>query len=153
MPKEMLVEKSIIVAKPKKDVFEYLKYTKNQNSFSVWNMKDKNQKVENKGTDGKVGFIYSWDSSNKSVGAGSQEIKNIVDGERIEYELRFERPMKNVAQSKFLLKEIAANKTEVTWDFRGPTKFPMSLFKSFFQKLLGKDMEKSLENLKHNLEK
>ncbi|MEZ4829975.1 MAG: SRPBCC family protein [Bacteroidia bacterium] len=152
MASEMFIHKSVVVNKPLKDVFAYLKYTRNQDAFSVWNMTDPNRKTTSQGKDGTVGFIYSWDSTNKNVGAGSQEIKNIVEGEKIEYELRFERPMKNIAQSKFALKKINENQTEVTWDFKGPTKFPMSLFKSIFQKILGKDITKSLENLKSVLE-
>ena len=148
----MLIEKSIIIDRPKNEVFNYLKYIKNQNQYSVWNMKDPNQKVSEKGTDGTVGFVYSWDSQNKNVGAGSQEIIKLVDDETIEYELRFERPMKNIAQSKFVVSVISNLQTQVIWDFRGPTKFPMSLFSGIFKKMLGKDISKSLENLKKKLE-
>jgi uncharacterized protein YndB with AHSA1/START domain len=153
MAKDLFVEKSILINRPRKEVFEYLKYSKNQDEFSVWNMKDPNRKVEEKGTDGTVGHIYSWDSAtDKNVGAGSQEIKNLVGEEQIEYEVRFERPMKNTAAAKFVLGEVTKNQTKVTWDFSGPTKFPMSLFKSIFEKMLGKDLSKSLDNLKARLE-
>lgn len=148
----MQIEKSIEINKTKKEVFDFLKFTTNQNQFSVWNMKDPSQKVTQKGVDGSIGFVYSWDSEDKSVGAGSQEIKGLTEGEKIQYELRFERPMKNVAFSQFLLKEIAPGKTQVTWDFKGPTKFPMSLFTPIFKNMLGKDMSKSLDNLKNKLE-
>ena len=114
-------------------------------------MADPNQKVSTQGNDGTIGFIYSWDSQNKNVGAGSQEIVELIEGEKIVYKLRFERPMKNVADSQFLLEEISPTQTKVTWDFRGPTKFPMSLFTGFFAKMLGKDLQKSLENLKAKL--
>ena len=153
MARDLFVKKSILVNRPRKEVFEYLKYSRNQDEFSVWNMKDPNRKVEVKGIDGTIGHIYSWDSAtDKNVGAGSQEITKIVAEERIEYKLRFERPMKNVADSKFVLREISNNQTEVIWDFTGPTKFPMSLFKSIFEKMLGKDLSKSLDNLKARLE-
>ena len=153
MAKEMIIEKSIGINKPKNEVFEYLKYVKHQDEFSVWNMADPNKKAVYTRTDGKVGFVYSWESKNKNVGVGSQEIKNIIDGESILYELRFEKPMKNIAESKFVLKTISSNVTQVSWNFKGPTKFPMSLFASLFKKMLGKDMSKSLENLKMRLEK
>lgn len=45
MGKEMLIEKSIIINRSQNEVFNYLKFSKNQNEFSVWNMKDPNQKV------------------------------------------------------------------------------------------------------------
>lgn len=148
----MVIEKSVVINRSKTDVFNYLKITKNQNNFSVWNMKDPKQKTSEKGMDGTIGYVYSWDSQDKNVGAGSQEIKNIVENEKIEYELRFERPMKNVARSKFVISKISETQTSVSWDFRGPTKFPMSLFSGIFKKMLGKDIAKSLDNLRINLE-
>lgn len=153
MASEMIVEKSIVIDQPKDVVFDYLKFSKNMDHYSVWNMKDPNKKAEYIGIDGSVGFIYKWDSSDKSVGAGQQKITNMIKGERIEYEMIFERPMKNTGTSKFLIFEVNPKQTMVTWDFRGPTKFPMSLFKGIFQKMLGKDLMASLENLKKNLEK
>lgn len=153
MASELFVSKEITINKSKKEVFDFLKFCKNQDKFSVWNMKDPNQKTTNSGTDGTVGFIYSWDSKDKNVGAGSQEIMTFKDNSIIEYELRFERPMKNTSFSRFVLTEISPASTKVNWEFRGPTKFPMSLFKGFFQKMLGKDLAKSLENLKVLMEK
>ena len=153
MASEMIVEKSIVIDQPKDVVFDYLKFSKNMDHYSVWNMKDPNKKAEYIGTDGSVGFIYKWDSTDKSVGAGQQKITNLIKGERIEYEMIFERPMKNTGTSKFLISEVNPKQTMVTWDFRGPTKFPMSLLKGIFQKMLGKDLMASLENLKKILEK
>ncbi|MEZ5012703.1 MAG: SRPBCC family protein [Chitinophagales bacterium] len=152
MPKGLYIEKSVEIARSKSEVYNYLKYCRNQDQFSVWNMADPEKKTNYTGTDGEVGFVYSWDSTNKNVGAGSQEIKKMNPDERIEYELRFERPMKNVGVSVFTLAE-AGSGTKVTWNFSGPTKFPMSLFKGMFQKMLGKDIAKSLDNLKTVLEK
>ena len=153
MASEMIVEKSVVINQPREVIYDYLKFSKNMDHYSVWNMKDPNKKVEYTGTDGTVGFLYKWDSKDKSVGAGTQQITNLVDGARIEYEMNFERPMKNTGTSKFILSEINERQTLVIWDFRGPTKFPMSLFKGIFQKMLGKDLLMSLENLKKILEK
>lgn len=152
MAKEIVVEKSMLIQKPVQEVFDYIKYCRNMENYSVWNMADSSKKTDVKGTDGTVGFVYSWESQNKNVGAGSQEIIAIEEGKSISYQLRFERPMKNTAVSKFLVSSEGENQTRVHWDFRGPTKFPMSLFAGFFAKMLGKDLQKSLENLKHLLE-
>jgi len=153
MGKEMHIERTININKHKSVVFDYLKQTKNQDYFSVWNMKDPNMTKAYSGVDGTVGFSYTWDSpTDKSVGAGKQTITEIVEGERIVYQIAFERPMKNVAQSQFLLKQISETETAVTWDFNGPTQFPMNLFKSVLQNMLGKDITQSLDSLKKNLE-
>ena len=153
MASRMFVEKSIQVNKPQQKIFDFLKYCKNQEQFSVWNMADPQKKTSTVGTDGAVGFVYSWDSKDKSVGAGSQEIKKLEAPSLIEYELRFERPMKNIASSEIELTSLSNTQTTITWRFSGPTKFPMSLFKGIFQKMLGKDLAKSLDNLKQLLEK
>lgn len=152
MAKEMYIKESVIIDKAPRTVFEYLKYARNQDNFSVWNMADPDRATTADGEDGTVGYSYSWDSKVKNVGAGSQKIIDIREGQKIEYEIKFERPMKNTANSKFEIKPVGETQTEVTWDFRGPTKFPMSLFKSIFQKMLAKDIAKSLNNLKEVLE-
>ena len=45
-------------------------------------------KREFKGTDGAVGYIYSW-SGNKDAGEGGKKITNIIEGKRIEMGIRF----------------------------------------------------------------
>ena len=90
---EYSVERSIIINKPKQQVFDYIKFIKNQEYYSRWVMRDPNMKKDLKGTDGSVGFIYGW-NGNKDAGEGEQEIKKIKEGEKIEMELRFVRPFK-----------------------------------------------------------
>jgi hypothetical protein len=154
MGKEMKIERSVSINKASKPVFDHLKITKNQDNFSVWNMADPNMKKEYKGVDGQVGFVYKWESAtNKNVGEGEQEITKIEEGKTIEYEVRFFRPMKNVAHVKFLITPESPDRTMVQWVFMSPTKFPMTLLKPLLQNMLGKDLEKGLVNLKANLEK
>ena len=153
MAKEMSIEKHITIGRDISTVFEYLKETKNQDRFSVWNMKDPDMKKTYSGTDGTVGFVYTWDSKDKSVGAGSQEITRIAPEKMIEYEIRFSRPMKNTATAAFLVSKAGDQSTTVTWTFKSPAKFPMSLFSPILKNMLGKQMQQSLENLKAILEK
>jgi hypothetical protein len=149
----MKIEKSTRIARPLPEVFSYLKQTKNQDNFSVWNMTDPTMNKEYRGTDGSVGFIYSWDSTNKNVGAGEQETTEIEEGKRIVYEVRFFRPMKNVGKVSFLFSGQENGETVVRWIFDSPSKFPYSLFAPIFKRMLGKDLEKGLVNLKGILEK
>lgn len=152
--KEMNVERSVIINKPLKEVFEYLRFMRNLDNFSVWNMADPNMHKEFRGTDGEPGFIYIWDSSTmKNVGAGEEEIIEVDKNRKIEFEIRFKRPMQNVAKATFILESVSADKTNVEWDFQSRSKFPMNILKSVFAKMLEKDLEKSLQNLKKVLEK
>jgi uncharacterized protein YndB with AHSA1/START domain len=153
MAKNMVIEKTVTINKDVTTVFNFLKQTKNQDLFSVWNMKDPKMHKTYSGTDGTNGFIYSWDSKDKNVGAGTQQIINIVENNRIEYVINFERPMKNTGNSIFSLNTSGDNSTTVSWSFISPTKFPFSLLAPLFKKMLGKQIETSLQNLKQLLEK
>jgi len=125
MPKEMNVEQTIVINKSRKEVFDYVKYIKNHDNFSVWAMMDPDMKKEYRGTDGQAGFVYAWDSKKKkNVGTGEQEIKAINDGERIEHEIRFIKPRQDVAQAKFIFTAVGDKQTKVLWAFDSRMKFP-----------------------------
>src|SRR5215510_10834769 len=97
MKKQHYVNREIIINAPRQKVFDFLKLLKNQDQFNKWATADKkNRKEEFKGTDGTVGFIYSW-RGDKSAGQGEKEIKNIIEGKRIETEIRFVKPMRVTA--------------------------------------------------------
>ena len=152
--KDMAIEKTIVVNKPVQQVFDFVKYVKNHDKFSVWAMMDPDMKREYRGTDGQPGFVFAWDSNKKkNVGAGEQEIKNINEGKSIEHELRFIRPMQSVAKAKFLFEPASANSTKVQWGFYSQMKFPSNAMKPMIQNMLGKQLETGLQNMKNGLEK
>src|SRR5690348_6071570 len=80
---EYTIERAITINKPKHEVFSYVRLLKNQDHYNKWVMMDPGMKKDHRGVDGTVGFIYAWDSNNKQVGKGEQEIKKIVEDERI----------------------------------------------------------------------
>ena len=84
--KDYSVSREITINKPKQEVFDYLKMLKNQKQYNKWWMMDPSTKMDFKGTDGTVGFTAYWDSEAKGVGKGEQEIKNITEGQRIDYD-------------------------------------------------------------------
>jgi len=149
----MRIEKSIKINRSSSQVFDFLKITGNQDKFSVWNMADPGMKKNHKGIDGTIGFLYSWDSTMKNVGAGEQEITGIEEGKSIDYTVRFIRPMQNTGKIKFQITSLGDESTSVMWIFDSPSKFPMSLFAPIFKIMLGRDLEKGLTNLKGLLEK
>jgi hypothetical protein len=154
MGKHMNIEKNIIINRSPQEVFDYIKYVKNHENFSVWAMMDPDMKKEYRGTDGQPGFVFAWDSSKKkNVGAGEQEIKNVVNGKSVDYELRFFRPMQSTAQAKMIVEPAGANQARVQWGFYSKMKFPMNVMKPMFQGMLGKQLDTGLQNLKGVLEK
>lgn len=153
--KEYSLVREINISKPVNEVFDYLKFLKNQDNFSKWALMDPNMKKEYKGVDASVGFISAWDSKNKNVGKGEQEIKNLSEGKRIDYEIRFIKPFSGVAQSYLTIENISGNETRINWGFASKMKYPMNLMLLFMNmdKMLGNDLETGLKNLKNILEK
>ncbi|OYU95200.1 MAG: polyketide cyclase [Bacteroidetes bacterium B1(2017)] len=150
--KEYDAQNEIIINAPRQKVYDYLKTLKNQDSFNKWVMADPNMKREYTGTDGTVGFVYSW-NGNKKAGEGELELKTLVEGERIETEIRFVRPMKSIAYSITQLDSVSENQTKITWNSKGDMPYPMNIMMPMVQSMLAKDMGISLQNLKAILEK
>ncbi|SNZ00608.1 SRPBCC family protein [Flagellimonas pacifica] len=153
-PKSYDVSRSIEIAKPKNEVFENLRFLKNQDAWSPWNKKDPNMEKKFTGTDGEVGATSYW-LGNKDVGEGEQELTKIVDGERVESELRFLKPWKSTSDAYLITEEVSTGSTKVTWGFSGKNKFPTSIFMLFMNmdKAVGGDFEEGLASLKELLEK
>ncbi len=152
--KEYTIEREVTIAKPKQEVFDYIKLLKNQANYSVWVKKDPNAKMEYKGTDGTVGFVSSWDG-NSDVGKGEQEIKKITEGERIDLGLHFIEPMEGVADAYFATTAIDSSQTKVKWSFHNKVKYPFNIICLFMDmdKMIGNDLAGGLTNLKTVLEK
>lgn len=151
--KEYAIEREIVIEKPKQEVFDYLKFLKNQDNYSKWVMTDPSMKKDFTGTDGTVGFIYAWDSTNKNAGKGAQEIKAIDNGNRLDIEIRFEKPFVGIAYVHQTTESVSENQTNVRWGMKGESNYPMNLMNLFMDSLLGKDLDESLNTLKGVLEK
>lgn len=153
--KDYAVEREIVVMRPSAQVFDYAKHIKNQDDYSVWNQADPNMKKEYVGTDGTVGFIAKWESESDSVGKGEQEIVKIAEGERIDMKLRFQEPFEAEDDAYMITEGIDSAQTRVKWGFKGTMKYPMNimLLMMDMENMLGKDLQKGLENMKANLEK
>ena len=76
-------------------------------------MKDPNLKKNFAGTDGTVGFVYSWESEIKNVGQGEQEIIVITDGEKIDYQIRFIKPFEGISASSLILSAVSSDKQKL----------------------------------------
>lgn len=151
--KEYTVDREIIVNKPKQEVFDYIKYIRNQDYYSKWVMMDPSRKKIFIGTDGTEGFIYGWDSNNKNAGKGEQEIKLIVEGVKIETEIRFVKPFEGIGHSEMITEGLSSDQTKVEWKMVGKNKYPMNFLNLFIGNLLSKDMDTSLNMLKQILER
>lgn len=150
--KEYAIQRDVIIRKPAAEVFNFIRCLKNQDYYSKWVMSDPEKKTTFTGTDGAVGFIYAWDSKNKSAGKGEQEITKITENKSVAVEIRFEKPFEGVAQTLTTTEQIANDQTKVTWSMEGKSKYPMNIMNLFMGKMLGDDLQTSLNNLKNLLE-
>ena len=153
--KSYSLSSEITINQPKQLVFEYLKLLRNQDNFSKWALMDPNMKKEYHGTDGVAGFIYAWDSEQKNVGKGEQEIIKITEGEQIDFEIRFIKPFAGIAKAYLSTVSLSENETQVIWGFSSKMKYPMNLMLLFMNmdKMVGNDLSIGLSNLKSILEK
>lgn len=154
LKKEYTVVRTVNINQPKQVVFDYIKLLKNQNDYSKWSNMDPAMKKTYRGTDGTVGFVSAWDSKVDSVGAGEQEIKKIINGERVEFELRFIKPFESVEQAYMSTKSVSDTTTEVQWGFNGHFAYPLNFALLFFdiETMIGNDLDTGLKKLKQNLE-
>lgn len=151
MEKSYKCKRSVVIQKPRQEVFDFVKYLRNQELYSKWAKMDPNMKKEFTGEDAKPGATSSWDGNDK-VGKGAQEIKAIEEGKRIEYELRFEKPWKSTAQSEISLEDEGAG-TKVSWMVKGQNSYPWNIMNGMMDGMLGSDLQTGLDNLKNLLEK
>ena len=154
-PTDFQVEREVVINKPKAEVFEYLKFLKNQSEWGPWHKWDPNMKLTYKGTDGELGFVGAWESDHEKVGIGEQEIKKIVDGERIDHELRFKVPFESKSNGYFITESAGDDKTKVKWGFTASAPIPMNIMFLFMDidAEVGKNYEEGLASLKAVLEK
>lgn len=151
MKRNHYVQREIIINAPRQKVFDFLRFLKNQEQFNKWAKAGGNRQEKFTGEDGTVGFIYAW-SGDKSAGEGEKEIMKIVNGERIETEIRFIKPMKI---SAFVIMEthaVSENQTKVNMINGGNLNFPFNIMIPIAEKNFGKDMDASLVSLKKILE-
>lgn len=150
--REHYVKREIIINAPRQQVFDYVKLLKNQDEFNKHAMAGPDRQREYKGTDGTVGFIYAW-SGNKKAGEGEKEIKNIIEGKRVETEIRFVKPMAATAYIIMETESLSDDQTKVSWSNAGTLKYPINIMIPMMEKMLPKEMDSSLSNLKNILEK
>lgn len=149
---DISTERSIEIDQPKDVVFEYIRHLRNQDDYSPWAAMDPNMKQEFRGTDGTVGFISAWEG--EETGKGEQEIVGIIDGERIDFKLRFFEPFESQADVYMITDSLSENRTRVTWGLESSMNRPMNLMLLFMnmEEAIGNDYDEGLEKLKEILE-
>lgn len=148
VPNKSTSEGQIVINKPKQEVFDYIKYVKNQDNFGKWQLSDPDMTTTEEGEDGTVGFKYSWDS--KELGKGAQVITNIVEGERMESDMFFYDFDDTPNPAYFTAEEQTPDQTLVKWGISWDTPYPWNIMSLFFN--MDNDFNEGLQKLKEIVE-
>jgi hypothetical protein len=122
-------------------------------AWSPWEKLDPELERTYSGNERGVGAIYEW-LGNKKVGQGRMEITESVQPARVTIQLDFIKPFEAHNKALFTVTGSGAS-TNVNWAMEGSKPFlfkVMTLFMSL-DKMIGKDFERGLANMKEQAEK
>jgi len=121
--------------------------------WSPWEKLDPGMKRTLSGTPSGTGAVYAWEGSSK-VGAGRMEIRDVAPPSKVVIQLDFIKPFEGHNVTEFALVP-KGEATDVQWTMRGPATFMMKVMGLFtdMDKMIGRDFERGLANLKAAVEK
>ena len=114
LPGTAQVTRSLTINAPAKAVFPYVNAMKKTESWSPWLARDPETQLTYSGPEAGVGNKMAWSSEHPQVGAGTQEIIESVENERVRTSLDF--GSMGTATAYFTLETVSGG-TRVTWGF------------------------------------
>jgi uncharacterized protein YndB with AHSA1/START domain len=152
-PDTFRIERSATINAPAERIFAVLSDFHQWTGWSPWEHKDPALKRSYSGAERGKGAIYGWEG-NKDVGTGRMEILEANAPSRLAIKLDFFKPFEahNTAEFTMLPQGGATN---VRWVMHGPATFISKVMQVFINldKMVGKDFETGLANLKRLTEK
>jgi hypothetical protein len=145
------IERSIYIAGSAEEIFPKINSLKEQGK---WTPYDGDQPVMSySGADSGVTAAVAWDSKGKA-GKGSLEITKSQPPNKVEIDLRMEKPFKVTNKVEFTI-EPQADSSKVTWRMQHNEPYPAKVIGIFMSmdKMVGKDFEVGLSRLKKLIEK
>ncbi|KRF17755.1 transcriptional regulator [Nocardioides sp. Soil797] len=149
---EFEVVRSIVVVADPQQVHAMVNDFTEWQKWSPWEGIDPDLERTYSGPASGAGARYAW-SGNKKAGSGDMEITGSTP-DQIVANVHFHRPFKANNAVTFTFAPVAEG-TEVTWGMTGQQKGLMGLIGKLIpmDKLLGKDFEKGLAQLKASVER
>lgn len=147
-PTDFHIERSVAIAALPEQIFPII------NDFHTWTQWSPYEKIDPKmqktysGSDSGPGAIYEW-QGNAKAGAGRIEIIKVSEPIRISMTLDMYKPIKGSNKVVFTMTP-SSDGTIVTWEMDGTNPFIVKVVGQFINmdKLIGKDFEEGLMNLK-----
>ena len=154
-PDTFSVERVAVVKAPAEKIFPLINNFHQWTAWSPWENKDPAMKRTYGGAESGRGALYAWDG-NKNVGSGRMEILDASSPSKIVIKLDFFKPFEGHNTAEFTMQpERDAATTNITWLMHGPAPFMHKVMQVFmnFDKMISKDFEAGLANLKRLTEK
>jgi hypothetical protein len=160
-PNAFSIQRATIVKAAPERIFPLINDFHQWGTWSPYENKDPAMKRSYSGAASGQGAVYAWEG-NKNVGSGRMEILQATAPSKIVIKLDFFTPFEghNTAEFTMLPQGDATNvatnvTTNVTWLMHGPAPFMHRVMQVFMNldKMIGKDFEVGLANLKKLTEK
>jgi len=147
------VERSATIKAPPDRIFGMINDLRGWGAWSPYEKKDPDMKRTFSGASSGKGAVYAWDGD-KNVGQGRMEIVETAAPSKVVIKLDFMRPFEAHNTAEFTMQP-EADATRVTWAMHGPNLFIGKVISTFLDmdKMVGKDFEDGLANLKTLAEK
>jgi len=152
-PDTFRIERSAVISAPAERIFAVLSDFHQWGGWSPWETKDPNMKRSYSGAERGKGAVYGWEGD-KNVGTGRMEILEANTPSKLAIKLDFFKPFEAHNTAEFTMLP-QGNATNVHWVMHGPATLMSKVMGVFinFDKMVGKDFEACLANLKRLTEK
>lgn len=152
-PGTFRIERSATISAPAEKIFAVLSDFHQWTGWSPWEHKDPAMKRTFGGAERGKGAVYGWEGD-KNVGTGRMEILEASTPSKLVIKLDFFKPFEAHNTAEFTMLP-QGNATNVHWVMHGPAPFMSKVMQVFmnFDKMVGKDFEAGLANLKQLAEK
>ena len=152
-PDSFNVERTASIKAPPEKIFALINDLHGWRAWSPYESKDPEMKRSFSGAPSGKGAVYEW-NGNKNVGKGRMEITEASAPSKIVIKLDFISPFEGHNMAEFTM-EPKGDATNVKWGMYGPAPFISKVMQVFvdFDRMIGKDFEEGLGNLKALAEK
>ena len=147
LPRHIQVARSTVINAPPEVVFNQVNVLQNWENWSPWHDIDPEMQIIYEGPEMGKGASYSWFSEDPGAGKGKLTITESVPNSKITTEIDFME--RGTATTEYSFAEIKEG-TLMTWSMETDMgNNPVArYFGLFMDKLLGRDFEKGMENIK-----
>jgi uncharacterized protein YndB with AHSA1/START domain len=147
-PDTFRVQRTVLIEAPPEQIFPYLEDFRKFSQWSPYEQLDPAMVRTYSGARAGKGAVYEW-GGNSKVGKGRMEIAHTASPRMAVIRLDSVRPFETQNIVEFTLQPEGAS-TRVTWAMRGANPYIAKLIQLVFSmdRMVGKDFEAGLENLK-----